>query len=102
MSETAFAIDLSQYVETRLFGDRPHVKGRRIPIWVIAHFAGDNKHGIPELMYDFDLSEAQALAALLYYAEHKDMIEAQEATIREEYKHFYEDDSSPNVIKIKD
>ena len=91
MSETTFAIDLSQYVETRLFDDRPHIKGRRIPIYVIAHAATEPGYGIPELMYDFDLTEAQALAALLYYVEHKEVIEAQEAAIDAEYRHFYED-----------
>ncbi len=89
--QTAFAIDLSQYIDTRWFGDRPHIRGRRIPVSVIANTAVSNKHGVAELMYDFDLSEAEVLAALLYYSEHKEMIKAQEAALHEEYKHFYED-----------
>jgi uncharacterized protein (DUF433 family) len=91
MATQTFSIDLSQYVETRLFGDRPHIKRRRIPVHVIAHVAMDNNASLSELMCDFDLSEAEALAALLYYNEHKEAIEAQEAAIREEYRHFYED-----------
>ena len=86
-----FVIDLSKYIETRFFGERPHIRGRRIPIAVIAHTASANKHGVAELIYDFDLSEAEILAALLYYSEHKVMIEAQEEAIHQEYKHFYED-----------
>jgi len=86
-----FVIDLSKYFETRFFGERPHIRGRRIPIAVIAHTASANKHGVAELIYDFDLSEAEILAALLYYSEHKVMIEAQEEAIHQEYKHFYED-----------
>jgi len=89
--EQIFAVDLSQYVETRLFGDRPHIRGRRIPIAVIAHTAVANKYGVHELMYAFDLSEPEVLAALLYYSEHKAVIEAQEEAIHQEYKHFYED-----------
>jgi uncharacterized protein (DUF433 family) len=89
--QTAFATDLSQYIETRWFEDRPHIRGRRIPISVIANTAISNKHGVPELMYDFDLSETEVLAALLYYRKHKEEIEAQEAAIHEKYKHFYED-----------
>jgi uncharacterized protein (DUF433 family) len=89
--EQTFAVDLSEYVETRLFGERPHIRGRRIPIAVIAHTASANKHGVAELMYDFDVSETEVLAALLYYSEHKELIEAQEEAIHQEYKHFYED-----------
>jgi uncharacterized protein (DUF433 family) len=80
--------NISKYIETRWFGERPHIRGRRIPIWVIAHTARDNAHGVPELMYDFDLSEAEVLAALLYYSQHEDEIEAQEAAIRAQYKQF--------------
>lgn len=88
--QTAFAIDFSQYIETRYFDDPPHIRGRRIPISVIANTAASNQHGVPELMVDFDLSETEVLAALLYYVEHKAQIEAQEAAIHDSHKHFYE------------
>ncbi|MBI1258440.1 MAG: DUF433 domain-containing protein [Chloroflexi bacterium] len=91
MADREYAIDLSQYIEARLFGERPHIRGRRIPIVVIAHTASANEHGVAELMYDFDLSEAEVLAAMLYYTEHKATLEAQEEAIHQEYKHFYED-----------
>lgn len=79
-------IDLTCYIEKRHFGDRPHIRGRRIPIWVIAHTLRDNVHyGVSELMYDFDLSESEVLAALLYYEQHHDDIEAQEALINGQY-----------------
>lgn len=89
MSDLIAVVDLSKYVEMRLFGERPHIRGRRIPIWVIAHTAADNDHGVPELMYDFDLTEAEILAALLYYSENKDTIEALEAADRRQYEHLY-------------
>jgi uncharacterized protein (DUF433 family) len=79
-------IDLTRYIEKRHFGDRPHIRGRRIPIWVIAHTLRDNVHyGVSELMYDFDLSESEVLAALLYYEQNADAIEAQEAEVNGQY-----------------
>ena len=71
-------VDLKKYIETRLFGERPHIRGRRIPVATIAYTARDNSHGVNELMYDFTLSESEVLAALLYYAEHKERIDALE------------------------
>ncbi len=92
MTDRIVSVDLSKYVETRLFGERPHLRGRRIPIWVIAHMASDNDHGVPELMYDFDLSEAEVLAALLYYSEYKESVEALEEADRRQYEHLYGED----------
>ncbi len=89
MTDHLLTVDLSKYIETRLLGDRPHLRGRRLPIAVIAQTAADNGHGVAELMYDFDLTETEVLAALLYYSEHKDSIETQEAAIRAEYSPFY-------------
>jgi len=73
------AIDLSPYIETRFFGERPHVRNRRVPVAVIAYNAYENKWDVPRLSYEFTLSETQVLAALLYYQQHKEMIDAQEA-----------------------
>ena len=56
------AIDLTRYIEKRHFGDRPHIRGRRVPVWVIAYTVRDNPgYGVPELMVDFDLSEIEVL-----------------------------------------
>jgi uncharacterized protein (DUF433 family) len=86
-------VNLTRYIDNRFFEGRPHIRGRRIPVWVIAYTLRDNKgYGVPELMYDFDLSEAEVLAALLYYQQHQAEIDAQEDAIREQYKHFYESD----------
>ena len=79
MVDHAPALDLSKYIEKRFFGERPHFRGRRIPVATIAYTARDNNHGVAELMYDFTLSESEVLAALLYYSEHKQEIDAQEA-----------------------
>jgi uncharacterized protein (DUF433 family) len=77
-------VDLSKYIETRLFGDRPHIRGRRVPVAIIASNARTNGWAVPELAYQFTLTEAQVLAALLYYAEHQAEIDAQEQIERQQ------------------
>ena len=87
-------VDLSKYIEVRLFEDRPHIRGRRVPVATIAYNARTNNWSLPELAYQFTLSEEQVLAALLYYAEHKEEIDAQEAAELEkmaEMKRLYGD-----------
>ena len=74
-----FKLDLSKYIEVRLFGERPHVRGRRIPVATIASNANAHGWSNVETADEFGLSEMQVLAALLYYAEHKVIIDAQEA-----------------------
>ena len=84
-------IDLTRYIEARHFGERPHIRGRRLPIAVIMAATRDNEGvGVPELMYAYDLSETEVLAALLYYNQHQAEIDAQEAAIRDEYRQYYE------------
>ena len=73
-------VDLSKYIETRLMGERPHIRGRRLPVSFIAANATTNGWNIQELAYEFTLSEEQVLAALLYYREHQAVIDAQDAT----------------------
>ena len=72
-------VNLNKYIETRFFGERPHIRGRRIPVAVVVTFARDNNRTIAELTDDFGLSESEVLAALLHYAEHKDVIDIQQA-----------------------
>jgi uncharacterized protein (DUF433 family) len=64
-------VDLAKYIELR--GDRPHIRGRRVPVATIAHSAQSQGWSISELAYQFALSEPQVLAALLYYAEHAEL-----------------------------
>jgi uncharacterized protein (DUF433 family) len=72
-------VDLSKYIAVESFGSRPHVKGRRVPVATLAHSAGSQHWDVPELAYQFGLSETEVLAALLYFEQHRDSIEAQEA-----------------------
>jgi len=79
MVDQAPALDLSKYIEKRFFGERPHIRGHRVPIAAIVYFGHENNRSVAELMDDFTLSEAEVLAALLYYSEHKVEVDAQEA-----------------------
>jgi len=74
-----FKLDLSKYIEVRIFGERPHIRGRRIPVAAIAYNVQAHGWTAPETAEEFGLSTAQVLTALLYYAENKDLIDAQEA-----------------------
>jgi uncharacterized protein (DUF433 family) len=71
-------LDLSKYIESRIFGDRPHVRGRRIPVATLAYASKSQGWGVQELGEEFSLSENEVLAALLYYAEHQSLIDEQE------------------------
>lgn len=79
MTDQPLILDLSKYIEKRWFQERPHIRGRRIPVATVAYVAHENKESVAELMDDFSLSEAEVLAALLYYSENKAEIDAQEA-----------------------
>ena len=80
-------VDLSKYIEVRLYGERPHIRGRRVLVSMIAANAEHNNWTVSELAYNFGLSEEQILAALLYYREHKAEIDMQDV---EEQKLFDE------------
>lgn len=71
-------LDLSKYIETRFFGERPHLRDRRIPVAQIERSKRLNNFTVEETAYNFTISVAEVLAALLYYQEHKDVIDAQE------------------------
>jgi uncharacterized protein (DUF433 family) len=72
------AIDLSRYISREFFGERPHVRGRRLPVATLAHSARSQNWDAVELAYQFGLTEAEVLAALLYYEQNHEEIEAQE------------------------
>jgi uncharacterized protein (DUF433 family) len=84
-------VDLSKYIDTQLMGERPHIRGRRLPVSFIAANAAANGWNIQELAYEFTLSEEQVLAALLYYREHKAQIDAQDATEQQLWDQLHDD-----------
>ena len=77
MTDQAPVLDLSKYIETRIFGERPHIRGRRVPVATVA-YAYAQGWDVARLVDEYSLSEAQVLSALLYYEEHRDEIDAQE------------------------
>lgn len=76
------AVDLSKYIEVRLMEKRPHIRGRRVPVALIAYSAHSEKWDAVELAYQFSITEAEALAALLYYEEHQTEIDTLDAAER--------------------
>lgn len=79
MNQSAAALDLSKYIDTEFFGEHPHIRGRRIPVVTLIYAQRDNNYSVADLMHNFTLGESEVLAALLYYSEHKDEIDAQQA-----------------------
>ncbi len=84
-------VDLSKYIEVRIFGDRPHIRGRRIPVATIAYNHTGSNWDVAQLAYEFTLSEAEVLAALLSYHEHKALIDQQEANYQAKLDRMYEE-----------
>lgn len=78
MTDHSVTVDLTKYIEIRLVEERPHIRGRRIPVAMIAHRMQANRWTVAETAADFSLSESEVLAALLYYQEHQAEIEQQE------------------------
>jgi uncharacterized protein (DUF433 family) len=77
-------VDLTKYIEVRIFGNRPYLRGHRIPVATIAHSAHSQQWSMSELAYQFSASEAEVPAALLYYEEDREALEAQEAVYQAE------------------
>jgi uncharacterized protein (DUF433 family) len=88
--QTPERVDLRKYIELRLMRQRPHIRGRRIPVAIIVYQSRANGWTVTETAWNFSLSEAEVLAAMLYYEEHKteiDQQEAEEARLIEAEKH---------------
>lgn len=83
-------VDLRKYIETRYFGERPHIRNRRVPVATLAYNAKRHNWDVARLAHEFTLSEAEVLAALLHYEEHKAEIDAQEAAYQTDLDAAYE------------
>ncbi len=90
------SVDLSKYIDSKLFGSRPHIRGRRVWVSLIASNAVTNHWDVATLAHEFSLTEEQVLAALLYYREHKDEIDRQDAEEQKEFDEAYKQYSSSN------
>jgi uncharacterized protein (DUF433 family) len=92
VQDTPTTVDLRKYIVVRLFDERPHIRGRRLPVAHLVRVMRANNLSIAETAYNFTISEAQVLAALLYYEEHKEEIDRQEeeeARLFEEMKRLH-------------
>jgi uncharacterized protein (DUF433 family) len=77
-------IDLRKYIDTYFYGDRPHIRGRKILVSYLAKIVQAQGWSVSELADQYDISEEQALSALLYYYENKELIDTQEAVVQQE------------------
>ncbi|MBZ0298505.1 MAG: DUF433 domain-containing protein [Anaerolineae bacterium] len=92
MTDQFLTPDLSKHIEQRYFGRRPHIRGRRVPVALIAYVRRDQALDIPAIMEAYTLTEAEVLAALLYYAENHAEIDAYAAASTDDWV-TYGDDS---------
>jgi uncharacterized protein (DUF433 family) len=80
-------LDVTRYIEFKFWeGKHPHIAGRRVRVSWIAHYLRDNDIGISDLARDLSLTENQVAAAMLYYEQHQEEIEAVESEEYEEYR----------------
>lgn len=80
-------VDLSKYIEMR--DGRANIRGRRLPVSFIAGAARVNGLSNAEIAYQYTISEIQVVAALLYYYEHQDEIERQDAEDKTAFDEMY-------------
>lgn len=81
-------VDLSKYIEMR--NDRPNIRGRRIPIMFIIGAKKAQNATIDELCENYTLSQAEVLAALLYYEEHQEELDKQDEQDILESREYFE------------
>jgi uncharacterized protein (DUF433 family) len=73
-------VDLRKYIDRQFFGERPHIRGRRVLVSTVAGHIDQNGWNIAEVARNLTLREEEVLAALLYYREHRAEIDLQDAT----------------------
>lgn len=81
--------DLRKYIEKRYYGERPHIRGRRLLVSMVAANAEANNWTIAETARNFGISEPEVIAALLYYREHKDEMDAQDVEEQRQFDEMY-------------
>ncbi len=78
------SVGLDKYIDDA--GERPMIRGTTVPIATIAYRAASGSWSLCEMTYQFTLREAEVLAALLYYTQFKDKIDAQEGEFELEFE----------------
>jgi uncharacterized protein (DUF433 family) len=76
---------LDSYIESTpaVMGGKPRIAGRRIRVYDVVVWVEQQQQSIGEIVADYQLSPQEVYAALAYYHEHKDEIDAQMAADRE-------------------
>jgi uncharacterized protein (DUF433 family) len=88
--KTPTTVDLSKYIDFKHFGERPHIRGRKVLVTFIVAAAEGNGWTVAETAYQYTLSEEEVLAAMLYYREHKDELDAQDAEEQRLFDEMYQ------------
>jgi uncharacterized protein (DUF433 family) len=87
--EIAIPVDLSKYIERKRYGERPHIRGRKVLVTTLAVNAIHNNMSVKDLADDYTLTEEEVTAALLYYYEHKDELDKQDEEENEIWEQMY-------------
>lgn len=77
------AVELSKYIDETQ--DIPTIRERDIPVATIAYRALSGSWCIESLAYEFTLTDAEILAALVYYEQFRERIDAQQENIELEF-----------------
>ncbi len=81
---------IQKYIDFKFYGKRPHIRGRRLLVSMIAANEQADQWQIPELAADFGLTVEAVLAAILYYREHKEEIDLQDREEQQLFDEMYE------------
>lgn len=68
-------------IDPQICGGKPCISGRRIPVAFVATWHEKQGLDVPTIAADYDLTPVEIYAALAYYNDHRDEVEAQ---LREE------------------
>lgn len=82
-------VDLHKYIDTTFYGERPHIRGRRMLVSMIAANAESRQLSTAQLAHEFTLTAEEVLAALLYYREHQAEIDQQDIEEQKQFDEMY-------------
>jgi uncharacterized protein (DUF433 family) len=89
MDNALDVVDLRKYIDTQFYGERPHIRGHKLLVTFIVAASQSQGWSVDELAEQFSISAEQAAAALLYYFEHKDQIDAQDVQAEAQWEEAY-------------
>jgi uncharacterized protein (DUF433 family) len=84
--------DLGHYIDSSQPGKPPFLRGHLMSVAEVAYGRHHQGMDISQLVRTFNLTEAEVLAALLYYAEHRAEIDALEQADTEPEDLLWEDE----------